>query len=382
MERLMIKNIFKNQLVQFICLLAIVLVAINANGQAFAQSRVVVLPFYSEQGNDVREGGRATQHYRRIIRFINNQLVRHNFEVINGFAADASEREYNRVMERAREDSAMACLEMCKRYSADAAYIVWLNVKTKTTDEGLIKASARLDGEGYDSAGRDLGIGLSKTFIKTKTDRDDAIAEVEKEVGDLVGRKLTAWSGKSGSNTDVISTRPSAPPARPAPPVDAPAPGPVPEEGGILKKSADALENIIDIRIDGATEYEALEVFQKVLNTATGVTKAKRYSTFMKPDNPQACHATWSVTIEDTDPFRLQANIMTMIKQILDAGGDITLKGVPYRYTAAEVNLLMGLRPGDTTSREIQFVYDRERMKDKEMEGRHDPYESNRSGFE
>ncbi len=382
MERLMIKNIFKNNLIQFICLLTIIMVGITANGEAYAQSRVVVLPFYSEQGRDVRDGGRSTQHYRRIVRFINNQLVRHDFEVINPFAADASEMEYNRVMERAREDSALACLEMCKRYSADAAYVVWLNVKIRTTEEGLSKASARLDGEGYDSAGRDLGIGLSKTFTVTKADSDDAVAEVEKEVGDLVGRKLTAWSGPSGSNTSVVTARPSAPPA-PAPAASAPAaPGPEPQEGGILKRNADALENIIDIRIDGATEYEALEVFQKVLNTATGVVKAKRYSTFMKPENPKACYATWSVTIEDTDPFRLQANIMTMINQILDAGGEITLKGVPYRYTAAEVNLLMGLRPGDTTSRQIQFVYDRERMRDNEMEGRHDPYESSRRGFE
>ena len=68
--------------------------------------------------------------------------------------------------------------------------------------------------------------------------------------------------------------------------------------------------------------------------------------------------------------------MMKMIDDILDAGGEITLKGVPYRYTAAEIDLLKGLRPGDSTTREIQFVVDRERARDREFSGRHDPYKA------
>ena len=348
------------------CLIATFILGICLQGQAFAQTRIVVLPFYSEDGNDVRDGGSATQDYRRIGRFINNQLVRHGFEVINPAAADASAREYNRIMERAREDSAMACLEMCKRYSADAAYIVWLNVKIRVTDDRYFKASARIDGEGYDSAGRDLGAGLSKTFKVTKRDRDDAIIEVEKEVGDLVGRKLTAWSGpRSGGNSrDAVSGPGGSRGTRGG-------------SGGVLQRNSDRLESLISIRIDGATEYEALEALQKILNTVTGVTEAKRYSTSLQPDNPSASYAVWRIRIEDTDPFRVQANIMTMINKVLDAGGDLVLKGVHYRYSAAEVNMLMGVRPGSTTSREIQFVFDRERMRDREMQGLHDPYDAN-----
>ena len=347
------------------CLIATFILGICLQSQAFAQTRIVVLPFYSEDGRDARDGGRATQDYRRMMRFINNQLVRHNFEVINPTAADASEREYNRIMERAREDSAMACLELCKRYSADAAYIVWLNVKIRKTADGYSKASARVDGEGYDSAGRDLGAGLSKTFKVTKRDRDDAIAEVEKEVGDLVGRKLTAWSGpRRGGRDNVVSSRPGG------------SGGSRGGSGGVLQRNSDRLENLISIRIDGATEYEALEAFQKILNTVTGVTEARRYSTSLQPDNPSASYAVWRIRIEDTDPFRVQANIMTMINRVLDAGGDLVLKGVHYRYSAAEVNLLMGVRPGSTTSREVQFVFDRERMRDREMQGLHDPYDA------
>ncbi|HDS15347.1 MAG TPA: hypothetical protein ENN66_01770 [Proteobacteria bacterium] len=339
---------------------------------AAAQQRIVVLPFYVEEGADAKGGGDATLHFRRMMRFINNQLVRHDFEVVNPFAQDAGESEFNRVMERAREDSPMACMEVCKRYGVDAAYVVWLRVKVRQTQDGFCQAKARLDGEGYDSAGHDLGIGVSKSWVETARDCDDAIAECEKEVGDVVGRKLTGWSGGAGTGRAiggggaVVGSASSG-------------------EGGALARNLEKYENILEVRLDGATEYEAAEVMGKILNTVSGVIEAKRYGANVVPNNAKASWSTWRVTHEGTDPFRLQANIMTMINQVLDAGGELVLNGVPYRYGADEVNLLMGIRTGSATSRMIQFIFDRERMRDREFSGRHDPYkarERNRPGFE
>ena len=345
--------------------------------------RIVVLPFYNEQGNDTNQGGDSTIHYRRMMRFINNQLVRHNFEVINPFAHDSAEREYNRIMERSLDDSSLSCMEMNKKYGTDAAYIVWLDVTVETTSDGYCKASARLEGEGYDSGGRDLGVGVSKTFKITKRSCDDSIVEVEKEVGDLVGRKLTAWSGRSSrasapvhSSQNIVESAPvyggssmSAPEHR---------------DGGVLIKNIEKTENLINIRLEGATEYEVTEVFGKVVNTVTGVVHAKRYSSRLIPDNPAASYQIWRVTIQNSDPFRLQANIVKMLNDISDNGGSIVLKGVPYRYTAAEVDLLKGVRPGDATTRELQFVLDRELVRDREFSGRHDAYKAggNPGGFE
>ena len=367
-------KIFKSACAKFPVVLLAAAVAIGGvliSTQAFAQTRIVVLPFYTEEGRDANQGGTATDHMRRVMRFINNQLVRHDFEVINAFAKESAEREYNRVMERAREDSVLAAMEMTRKYGVDAAYIIWLDVKVRQTQDGYCKAKARLDGEGYDSGGRDLGVGVSKTFNITKRDCDDAIAEVEKEVGDLVGRKLTAWSGGPAGGTVVSgggATSGGGGYAEPS------------TSGGALARNAAKYENMINVRLDGATEYELAEVFGKVVNTSTGVVEAKRFGSRIVPDNPQACFVNWRVTIEDTDPFRLQANIIKMMNDILDAGGEITLKGVPYRYTAAEVDLLKGIRPGDTTSREIQFVVDRELSRDREFSGRHDPYKARERG--
>jgi len=357
----------------FIIFAALLILVSGMATTALAQTRIVVLPFYSEEGADAKEGGQATLHYRRMMRFINNNLSRHGFEVINPFAHDAGEGEFNRVMERAREDSTLACLEVCKKYGVDVVYITWLNVKRRTTDDGYCKTKARLDGEGYDSAGRDIGAGVSKTWNITKRDCDDAIAEVEKEIGDHVGMKLTAWSGRSSGH--VVATGGGSGRMMDSG-MDRPA------EGGVLQRHSDSLANLLDIRLDGANEYEVSEVFGKVINTAPGVVEAKRFGSRIVPDNPQACYMIWRVRIDNTDPFRLQSNVMKMINDILDNGGEITLKGVPYRYTAAEVDMLMGIRTGDATSRQVQFVVDRERARDKRFEGRHDPYKAREGGFE
>lgn len=355
-----IKRVGIGKITAALLAMLIVMGCIVHSASAMEQTRIVVLPFYSEEGRDARDSY-ADQHYRRMMRFINNQLVRSGFEVLNPFATDSSEREYNRVMERAREDSPLAVVEMCKRYGTDAAYVVWLSIGKEITADGYCKIHARLDGEGYDSGGRDLGVGVSKTFKVTRRDCADAIAEAEKEVGDIVGRTLTAWNDERGtSSTEVVGSDNSA------------------QQSGALQNNINALANTINIRLDGASQYELTEVFGKVVNTVTGVVEAKRTQSRILPDNPQGSWVTWRTKTEGTEPFRLQANIMKMVDDILQAGGDITLKGVPYRYTAAELALLKGLRPGDATSRELQFVVDRELVRDREFSGKYEK----KKGFE
>lgn len=314
--------------------------------------RIVVLPFYTEEGTDAKDAGYEARHYRRIAKFINNQLGRHGFEVINPFAAELKEEEYNRYRERSREDSPLAAREMTRKYATDVAYIVWLDVKKRMTGDGYCNAQARIEGEGYDSGARDLGAGLIKTFKVTRRDCDDAIVEAEKEVGDIVGRTLTAWRGSDAARHVVVSSGSAATGS---------------EEGGVIRRGASKLENLINVRLEGGTQYELVEVFGKVVNTVRGVTEAKTYRVRVEPESAQASLAIWRVRIEDTDPFRLQANVMKMLADISEAGGELVLKGVPYRYDAVEIDLLKGIRPGDATTREIVFIVDRERVRDQEF---------------
>ncbi len=341
------------------------------------RTRIVVLPFYVEEGRDVGDAGGLALHYRRMSGFIENQLVRHNFEVVDPFAREAAERELSRLMERSRDDSSLACLEVCRKYGVDAAYIVWLHVKAKRTADNYWKASAILDGKGYDSGGRSLGANVYKTFKVTRRDLDEAVGIVEKEVGDVVGHTLTAWSRQQSPASVVpasgtVSAGAGAVASR--------------NQGqgqGVLARNIDRLRSNIEVRLDGATDYETVELFGKVVNTVNGVEDARQLSQQIVPDNPQACTSQWEVQLNNTEPFRFQANTMKMVDDILDAGGRIVLNGVPYRYSPSELRYLKGIRPGAVSTRSVQFVIDRERVRDKEFSGRHNPATGRKGpGFE
>jgi hypothetical protein len=98
-------------------------------------------------------------------------------------------------------------------------------------------------------------------------------------------------------------------------------------------------ENVINIRLIGANDYELVDVFGKILNKSQGVLEANRHGSRIVPDNPRACFAVWAVRIHEPDLSRLQANIIKAIRDIRDEG-----------------NLLKKIRPGNITAVEVQFV--------------------------
>jgi len=323
--------------------------------QAALKTRIAVLPIYTEEGTEVNPGGEAALHYRRIMGFINRELVKADFEVVNPFAGDAAEKELNRTLERAREDSPLVSGELCHRYGLDAVIVVKMDVGVRTTQDGYIKALCQLFMDGYDSAGRDLGIADDREMIITKRDRDRAVRTAEKELGSLVGRLLTDWEPHlrraAGANGRA--------------------------KGG-LATHIRAQDRYLDLTLHEATEEEVVEVFGKVVNTVQGVVDAKITAQEIIPGEPQRCFTRWRVEIRGTDTFRLKTNINKMISDILDAGGSIRINGVPYRYTSPEVRMLMGFRSGRVTANAVHFVIDRDRARARSLSGRHDSYDRNR----
>ena len=319
--------------------------AILLAGALFAQAawaqggpiRIVVLPFYTETGEDVTDAGYRGRHYRRMSRYINNQLVRRGFEVINPSAHEYTEAEYNRLRERAREDSPLAAMELTRTFMVDVVYLVWLDVDTRVTDDGYCQAKVQIEGEGYDSAARDIGAGLDRIFRRTRRDCNDAIVDAERFTGDEVGRLLTATS-RQRVRTQTASG----------------------SGGGVAERNSNALASLINVRLEEATRYELVDVFGRVLNIVRGSVDTQPYGMVLNPENPQASYATWRIRIENTEPFRLQANIMTMLERIYDAGGQGRINGVQFRFTPDEVDLLRAIRP-DNSSRSLVFIVDRDR---------------------
>ncbi len=141
------------------------------------------------------------------------------------------------------------------------------------------------------------------------------------------------------------------------------------QQQGHIATNISQFENLIDVRLDGATDAPVAEAFGKIVGSAEGVVAAKRYSSRIVPDNLQASSSDWRVTVSGVDAFTLQTNIIDMSRELIRAGGYVTMAGVPYRYSMGEIGLLIGLRPADATSRKLWFVIDRELARDREMSG-------------
>ena len=352
-------------------LLVVMLLFVNALQAQAGPLRIAVVPHYTEEGYGAGNGGCRTGHYRRVTRFVNNQLSRHGFEVINAVGHELKIEEYDRISQRSRTDSQLNARSLAARYGVDAVYLLWLKVKLQrdgNASGSLVRASVILEGEGYDAAGRDLGAALSKSWTLTRTDRDQALVDAEKEVAYEVGRVLTAWRGSPVVRPGQACT------VRPLPPVHhRPAPSGS-GQGGVLQRNITRYGSWIDVRLDGAVNYPTSEIFGKVVNSVTGVTEAKRYGSVIVPGNPQASYVSWRVHINGTDPFRLQANIVKMLADVLHSRGSLVLNGVPYRYTAAEIDLVRAIRPAMSSSSSIAFVVDRELARDREFSGRYPVY--------
>ena len=169
---------------------------------AMAQTRIVIVPFYTEQGGGSHVGLDMEAHFRRTIRHINKQLDPSRFEVLNAWARNFKEMEYDRVMNRTREDSLSSCKDLCLKYGVDMAYVLWLEIRVEETVDGFCRASLRVEGEGYDSGGRDLGLGIDESRRIARRDCDDAVALLEEEAGAMVGRKLMGETGLRGENLE------------------------------------------------------------------------------------------------------------------------------------------------------------------------------------
>ncbi len=140
-------------------------------------------------------------------------------------------------------------------------------------------------------------------------------------------------------------------------------------ERGSLANNFHQFDNQIDVRLDGANEPAVAEAFGKIVGSAEGVVEASRYGMTIVPDNPQASFVNWRVTVNGIDSFTLQTTIMDMSRELIRAGGLLTMEGVPYNYTKDEIGLLYGLRPGDATSRKLWFLIDRDLAREREMSG-------------
>lgn len=124
----------------------------------------------------------------------------------------------------------------------------------------------------------------------------------------------------------------------------------------VLAQNSQGSGNVINVRLSGATDYELVETFGKVLSNSKGVLGVKRHGSRIIPENPSACFAIWRVRAQDSDPSRLQANIIKTIRDFRNASSRPAVTGNVQRFTSGEVDPLKGIRPLGITGNEILFT--------------------------
>ncbi len=129
-------------------------------------------------------------------------------------------------------------------------------------------------------------------------------------------------------------------------------------------------ENLVVVTLDGGTEHQIVAIFGAVVASAPGVKDVRMVASKLVPDSPQASRAVWNVNAPNADAFAMQTAIMKMLQDIVDSRGSFTLRGTAYTYAEGEIALLKGIRPGSATASALQFVVDREQMRDQEFFGR------------
>ena len=161
--------------------------------------RISVLHLYSATVSGTTDDGLASRQVRHISRLIDDSLVRSGFKVVNPFAHMLTE-EMNRFLEdQPREEIARAVIELARKAMVDVVYTIRLDVEARITDDAFCQASARVRGEGYDSEANPIGVGISRSFRRTRRNCDGAIDGVIKEMAGELARLLAAALGVRGS---------------------------------------------------------------------------------------------------------------------------------------------------------------------------------------
>ncbi len=273
---------------------------------------------------DQGTAGVPAQAQRAVVGEINNQLVRYGFAAVNTDATGLPEL------------SGTAEGNLCQQYGVNAIILLDIAKGTLPAVPGVSCAVAlRLATQGYDAAGRDLGISMSRTLTVNRSSCDQAAVtaghEIGYEAGVLIASTLSGQGyGRVGCQIADTGTA---------------------WRSGIDERSMAWNESSVTVRLDNVRDPLTADAFSKIIRSAIGVVAVKRYGNF-----PGSIF--WQVTLNGTDSFRLQAELLSMLRTVMDSRGLVIVNNVSYRYSPAEIRSLASIRPAALGSVEIHFTVD------------------------
>jgi len=125
---------------------------------------------------------------------------------------------------------------------------------------------------------------------------------------------------------------------------------------GLLKKVILSRKNLLDVRLSGVTSYEVTEMFNSLLEKASGVKEAKRFRQRLEPDSPMECLVIWQVEIDGTDLFDLESGLYNMARKAAKEQRAEAFASLAFTPSEEDFELLGKIRPWSSGPGEIIFV--------------------------
>ncbi len=268
--------------------------------------------------------GVPAQVQRAVVGEINNQLVRYGFVAVNTGATGLP------------EPSVAAGGNLCEQYGVDG--IILLDIakgSSPATPAASCSVALRLSTEGYNATGRDLGISMTRTLTVNRSSCDQAAITAGHEVGYEAG--VIIASTLSGQGYGRIGCQVTD--------------GGTAWRSGIDERSITWNESSVTVRLDNVRDPMTADSFSKILNSAIGVVSVKRYGSI--PGS-----VFWQLTLNATDSFRLQAELLSMLRTVMDSRGLVIVNDISYWYSSEEIRMLAPIRVAAIGSVEIHFIVD------------------------
>ncbi len=173
----------------------------------------------------------------------------------------------------------------------------------------------------------------------------------------LLGILLLCWGSFSYGGYSVVEMEPVVPTDEK-----------VVEKQAIVEENADlavvepgnttvqAAPRPVMINLRGATRYETVEIFNRLLHEVASISAIERIRMIITPTRPGRCVATWKVMTLEEDTFPLERQLYANIKKLDPAGNNDFLDGLLFDTSSDALEHAKTIKPVSATLENLDFV--------------------------
>lgn len=111
----------------------------------------------------------------------------------------------------------------------------------------------------------------------------------------------------------------------------------------------------VAVNLRGATEYETVEIFNKLLNSSPLLQNITRIRLIISPSRPGQCVASWIVMTLEEDTFYIESQLYGFLKNLNAEEGNDILSGLFFQASADDIEIAKKIIPISATLHDLNF---------------------------